>query len=107
VVMGGKSGVADHCSVASQIRCAAKSGVTSNLTERGDYADFPAVPAKQWRREIASVRLLGREHGTFKSLVKGAAAAAAAEAAQAAEVEGLRAQVAALAAAVEKLQGGN
>jgi UDP-3-O-[3-hydroxymyristoyl] glucosamine N-acyltransferase LpxD len=58
VVMGGKSAVRDHVRVASGVRIAAKSGVTTSITEPGDYAGFPAEPAQQWRRRVASVRWL-------------------------------------------------
>ncbi|KAG6546254.1 hypothetical protein Mapa_012293 [Marchantia paleacea] len=60
VVMGGKSGVADHISVASKVRIAAKSAVISHITEPGDYAGFPAVLAKEWRRSMVALRKLGR-----------------------------------------------
>ncbi|KAL3676236.1 hypothetical protein R1sor_026184 [Riccia sorocarpa] len=60
VVMGGKSGVSDHISIASKVRIAAKSAVTSHITEPGDYAGFPAVPAKEWRRQRIFLRKLGR-----------------------------------------------
>lgn len=58
VVLGGKAGVADHVSVASKVRIAAKSGVTRNITEPGDYAGFPAVPAKEWRKSMITFRKL-------------------------------------------------
>ena len=57
-VMGGKSAVADHVKVCSQVRLAAFSGVTKHITQRGDYAGWPAQPAQAWRREVASIRAL-------------------------------------------------
>ena len=56
VVMGGKAATRDHVSVASNVRVAAKSGVTSNITAPGDYAGFPAMPAALWRRQQARLR---------------------------------------------------
>ncbi|KAL2608198.1 hypothetical protein R1flu_026771 [Riccia fluitans] len=67
VVMGGKSGVSDHISVASKVRIAAKSAVTSHITEPGDYAGFPAVPVKEWRRQRIVLRKLGRR-GDYEPL---------------------------------------
>lgn len=60
VVLGGKAGVADHVSITSKVRIAAKSGVTHNITEPGDYAGFPAVPAKEWRKSMVGLQKLGR-----------------------------------------------
>ena len=56
VIMGGKSAVKDHVSVAAGVRIAAKSGVTANITQPGDYAGFPAMPAALWRRQLAKSR---------------------------------------------------
>ncbi|GAQ79339.1 hypothetical protein KFL_000280440 [Klebsormidium nitens] len=61
VVMGGKAGIADHVKVHPQVRLAAKTGVMSDIKEKGDYAGFPAVPAREWRRSAIAVRKLGRD----------------------------------------------
>ncbi|MCO5566366.1 hypothetical protein L7F22_020043 [Adiantum nelumboides] len=60
VVLGGKCGVADHISIASKVRIAAKGGVTRNITQPGDYAGFPVVPAAEWRRSMARFCKLGQ-----------------------------------------------
>jgi UDP-3-O-[3-hydroxymyristoyl] glucosamine N-acyltransferase LpxD len=60
VVIGGKAGVSDHVSVASRVRIAAKSGVMSNIDTPGDYAGFPAVPAREWRKQMVVLRRMGR-----------------------------------------------
>lgn len=60
VVLAGQVGVADHVSIASQVRVGAKGGVTADITEQGDYAGFPAVPAQEWRRSAVAVRSMGR-----------------------------------------------
>lgn len=67
VVMGGKSGVADHVSVASKVRIAAKCAVTSSIMEPGDYAGFPAVAATQWRQSVANFRKLAKTSGTVRT----------------------------------------
>jgi UDP-3-O-[3-hydroxymyristoyl] glucosamine N-acyltransferase len=56
VVMGGKSAVRDHVSIAAGARIAAKAGVTADITQAGDYAGFPAMPAALWRRREALLR---------------------------------------------------
>ncbi|KAG0591425.1 hypothetical protein M758_1G171900 [Ceratodon purpureus] len=60
VVIGGKAGVSDHVTVASRVRIAAKSGVMSNIDKPGDYAGFPAVPAREWRKQMVVLRRMGR-----------------------------------------------
>jgi UDP-3-O-[3-hydroxymyristoyl] glucosamine N-acyltransferase len=56
VTLGGQSGVADHVEIGSDIRIAAKSGVTSVLREKGDYAGYPAMNARLWRRMMGFLR---------------------------------------------------
>jgi len=56
VVMGGKSAVADHVTVCSKVRIAAKSGVTHNITEPGDYAGYPNMPLRTWKQQVIEVR---------------------------------------------------
>ena len=56
VVLGGGCGVQDHVSIADGCRFAGHSGVIGDITERGDYAGMPALPARQWRRLVAQLR---------------------------------------------------
>ncbi|MCB0332349.1 MAG: UDP-3-O-(3-hydroxymyristoyl)glucosamine N-acyltransferase [Bdellovibrionales bacterium] len=58
VTLGGAVGVADHVSVCDDTRFAGRSAITSNITEKGDYAGFPAIPVSQWRRQLASINRL-------------------------------------------------
>ncbi|GBG75530.1 hypothetical protein CBR_g20160 [Chara braunii] len=60
VVMGGKSGIADHVQVTSNVRIASKAGVVKHIKEPGDYAGFPAVPAREWQRSVVSWRQMAR-----------------------------------------------
>lgn len=55
VVIGGNVGIADHVTIVSGVRVAGNSGVHRSLTEPGDYAGFPIRPAKEWRREAATL----------------------------------------------------
>ncbi|KAI3741066.1 hypothetical protein L1987_58733 [Smallanthus sonchifolius] len=54
VTLGGRVGVRDHVTIASKVRLAAASCVTKDITKPGDYGGFPAVPIREWRRQVAS-----------------------------------------------------
>ncbi|KAM5588596.1 putative UDP-3-O-acylglucosamine N-acyltransferase 2, mitochondrial [Rosa sericea] len=53
VTMGGRVAVRDHVSIVSKVRLAATSFVTRDIKEPGDYGGFPAVPIREWRRQVA------------------------------------------------------
>ncbi|XP_004295246.1 PREDICTED: probable UDP-3-O-acylglucosamine N-acyltransferase 2, mitochondrial isoform X1 [Fragaria vesca subsp. vesca] len=53
VTMGGRVAVRDHVSIVSKVRLAATSCVTRDIKEAGDYGGFPAVPIREWRRQVA------------------------------------------------------
>ena len=55
VVIGGNAGIADHVTIGDGARVAAKSGVTRDLAGGKDYGGFPAKPAMEWRREMATL----------------------------------------------------
>lgn len=63
VVLAGQVGVAGHLRIADNVQVAAQSGVTKDLTESGVYGGMPAVPIKQWRRQMASLALLAKRKG--------------------------------------------
>jgi UDP-3-O-[3-hydroxymyristoyl] glucosamine N-acyltransferase len=52
VVIGGQVGIADHITIANKVRVAGGSGVTHSLTEAGDYAGYPVIPAYKWKRIV-------------------------------------------------------
>lgn len=56
VVIGGKVGIADHLTIADGVRIGGGSGVTTSLTESGDYTGFPAIRASEWRRLQVTLR---------------------------------------------------
>jgi UDP-3-O-[3-hydroxymyristoyl] glucosamine N-acyltransferase len=60
VVLAGSAGVADHISIASGARFASRSGVVRDITSKGDYAGYPAVPVRQWNRALAALLRLGK-----------------------------------------------
>jgi len=58
VVIAAQAGVAGHGSVGSQSTLGARCGVTKDLPARGSYLGFPARPASEERRRIASMKRL-------------------------------------------------
>ena len=58
VVLAGSTSISNHVELGDRVTIGALAGVTKSLKEPGEYMGFPAVPASQWRREIASVRRL-------------------------------------------------
>lgn len=56
VVMGARSGVADHVTVCAKTMLAAQCGVISDIDKPAIYAGFPHTSRKGWAREQALVR---------------------------------------------------
>ncbi|XP_060188084.1 probable UDP-3-O-acylglucosamine N-acyltransferase 2, mitochondrial isoform X1 [Lycium barbarum] len=56
VTLGGRAGIRDHVNIVSKVRLAANSCVTKDISEPGDYGGFPAIPIRDWRRQIATHR---------------------------------------------------
>ncbi|MBX7144986.1 MAG: UDP-3-O-(3-hydroxymyristoyl)glucosamine N-acyltransferase [Oligoflexia bacterium] len=70
VVLGGGTGVADHVSIGVGVRAAGRSGITSDISEPGDYMGFPALPARTWRRIYASLPRLPKIVRSLKGASK-------------------------------------
>jgi UDP-3-O-[3-hydroxymyristoyl] glucosamine N-acyltransferase len=61
VVLGGQAGLADHVEIGDGARVAARSAVVPGKLPGGaDYGGAPAIPVKEWRRQMAAFALLGR-----------------------------------------------
>jgi len=61
VVLGGQVGLADHVEIGDGARLTARSAVAPGKLPGGaDYGGAPAIPVKQWRRQMAAFALLGR-----------------------------------------------
>ena len=56
VVIAAQSGIAGHVKVGSQSTLGGRSGVTKNVPAGSSYLGFPAAPAREERRRIASQR---------------------------------------------------
>ncbi|HVV65976.1 MAG TPA: UDP-3-O-(3-hydroxymyristoyl)glucosamine N-acyltransferase [Rhizomicrobium sp.] len=61
VVIGGQAGLADHVRVGDGARLAGRTGVTASLAGGMDYGGTPAMPVRQWAREIAAISALARK----------------------------------------------
>lgn len=59
-ILGGAVGVADHITIAPGVRVAGRSVVAGDLAQKGDYSGYPARPAGEWRRQIATLSRLAK-----------------------------------------------
>jgi UDP-3-O-[3-hydroxymyristoyl] glucosamine N-acyltransferase len=60
VMMGGQAGVGDHISIGAGAMIGARAGVMSNVPAGGRWAGYPAEPAIDWKRGVATIRRLVR-----------------------------------------------
>ncbi len=58
VVMGGQSAAAGHLEIGDGARVAGQGGVTHDIPPGQDVAGTPAVPVREWRRQVAALRKL-------------------------------------------------
>ena len=56
VVTGGHSAINNRCEIADQSQIGGMSALTKSATQKDTYMGFPAVPASQWRRQVAAAR---------------------------------------------------
>ena len=56
VTIAGQAGVGGHIEIADQITIGARSGVIKSLTSKQIYLGFPAMPARQFKQDIAHLR---------------------------------------------------
>ncbi|XP_073141222.1 probable UDP-3-O-acylglucosamine N-acyltransferase 2, mitochondrial isoform X1 [Henckelia pumila] len=56
VTLGGRVAIRDHVCIASKVRLAANSCVTKNINKSGDYGGFPAIPIREWRKQVVATR---------------------------------------------------
>ena len=60
VMLGGKSGVANHIRVGERARIGALSGADHDLAAGGTYLGQPAIPIKDFWRQLATLRRLSK-----------------------------------------------
>ena len=58
--MGGQVGVAPHVNIGDGAVLTARSGVTKDIAPGDHVAGFPAVSSRQFWREVAKLRRLGK-----------------------------------------------
>lgn len=63
VVIGGQAGLAGHLNIGSGVRMAARSGVTHHIPPGIEVGGAPAVPVREWRRQIVNIARLGKGKG--------------------------------------------
>src|SRR5271154_3233585 len=59
-MLGGQVGIADHITIGAGAMLGARAGVMSNVPAGARWAGFPAEPAGDWKRGIATLRQLTR-----------------------------------------------
>jgi UDP-3-O-[3-hydroxymyristoyl] glucosamine N-acyltransferase len=58
VMMGGQVGISDHLTIGDGAVMAAGTGVISNVPAKGRWGGYPAQPARDWLRGVATLRRL-------------------------------------------------
>lgn len=71
VVLAGQVGVAGHLEIGSDVQVAAMSGVNRSLPGGAAYGGAPAIPVREWRRQIAALKRLGQGKSTPGSTNEG------------------------------------
>ncbi len=60
VMVGGHTAIKDHITIGNGVRIAAKSGVIHDIPDGESIGGIPAIPARQWQRQIATLARLSR-----------------------------------------------
>lgn len=71
VVIGGQAGLAGHLAVGSGTKIAARSGVHSNIPAGVEVGGAPAVPIREWRRQIAAIVRMGKDANRGRAATTG------------------------------------
>ncbi|KEC56940.1 UDP-3-O-(3-hydroxymyristoyl)glucosamine N-acyltransferase [Bartonella rochalimae] len=58
--LGGSVGIADHITIGECVQIAAGSGVMNDIPDGEKWGGSPARPFKQWFREVAALRSIGK-----------------------------------------------
>lgn len=62
-ILAAQVGIVGHLTLGPQVRLAARSAVTRDLSGHETYGGAPAVPVRQWRRQMAAIGRLARKRG--------------------------------------------
>lgn len=63
VMIGGQGGLSGHLEIGQGAQIAAKSGVRSNIPAGTQYGGIPAVPIRDWHRQVVTLAGLSRRKG--------------------------------------------
>jgi UDP-3-O-[3-hydroxymyristoyl] glucosamine N-acyltransferase len=63
-MLAAQVGITGHLSLGPAVRLAARSAVIRDLPGHETYGGTPAVPIRQWRRQMAAISRLGRKRGS-------------------------------------------
>ena len=63
VVCGGQVGLAGHLVIGDGAKLAARAGVIRDLAPGCDYGGTPAIPLRQWKRQIVALARLAQRKG--------------------------------------------
>jgi UDP-3-O-[3-hydroxymyristoyl] glucosamine N-acyltransferase len=61
-IIGGQVGIAGHLNIGKNVQIAAQSGVTKGMPDGAIVGGAPAVPIKDFRRQVAVIKSLGRSN---------------------------------------------
>jgi len=61
VQIGGQVGVAGHLKIGAGAKLAARSGLMHDVPAGETYGGAPAIPAKEWRRQMVAIGKLGKK----------------------------------------------
>ncbi len=62
-MLAAQVGITGHLTLGPAVRLAARSAVIRDLPGHDTYGGAPAVPIRQWRRQVAAISRLGRKRG--------------------------------------------
>jgi UDP-3-O-[3-hydroxymyristoyl] glucosamine N-acyltransferase len=63
-MLAAQVGITGHLTLGPSVRLAARSAVIRDLPGHDTYGGAPAVPIRQWRRQMAAISRLGRKRGS-------------------------------------------
>lgn len=63
-MLAAQVGITGHLTLGPAVRLAARSAVIRDLPGHDTYGGAPAVPIRQWRRQVAAISRLGRKRGS-------------------------------------------
>lgn len=68
VTIAGQVGTAGHLEIGDQVTVGAQSGVSKSLDAKGIYMGTPAVPAREWKEQLAHSYSIGKLKSRVKAL---------------------------------------